>query len=357
MKRIIFWCPGGGGEEWAPPVLNTTGIGGSETAVVKIAEQFAGAGWTTDVYCHAGRYEGEYDGVGYWEPERLEGGTNADVLVVWRNPAAHSIPITATQRVLWCHDVAYGPGVAGDMRVWDRVLGVSAHHANHLGRVYGLQADKMDFVPNGIDPARFVDTGRKIPGRCVYASSPDRGLDILLDLWPKIIGDETFPELHIAYGWENFDIGIRHGRRDLAALKERIEKQISNTPQVVWRGRLPQNELAQLYGESVAWLYPTAFFETSCISAAEAMAGGCVPVCSAVGALRETVGDGGVVVTGPNGTRSNPYSSAWRDFWVQCVQGVVFETNLRLTLAAQARQRAQSLTWEHAFARWLQILE
>src|SRR6185295_2664932 len=128
--RIIFWC-GRGVQEWAPPVLNTTGIGGSETAVVKIAERFARDGWRVDVYTSAGRYEGEHDGVGYWEPGRLGAGESADVLVSWRQPALR-LPIQSRASVLWCPDWAGGDAWIGHLAHWDRVLGVSATHANFL---------------------------------------------------------------------------------------------------------------------------------------------------------------------------------------------------------------------------------
>jgi tetratricopeptide (TPR) repeat protein len=69
QPRIVFWC-GRAMEPWAPPKLNETGIGGSETAVVEIARRFARDGWRVDVYNSPGPYEGLHDGVGYWEPER-----------------------------------------------------------------------------------------------------------------------------------------------------------------------------------------------------------------------------------------------------------------------------------------------
>ena len=355
--RIVFYC-GRTIEEFAPPKLNETGIGGSETAVVKIAERFARDGWRVDVFTSAGRYEGEHDGVGYWEPSRLGPDERADVFVSWRQPKMEVGRRIGYVNVLWCHDLNSGSDEAGWHHVWDRVLGVSAYHRDHLTEVYGLPSDKVSYVPNGVSLDRFDPTIKKVKGRCVYASSPDRGLLTLLRLWPRIIGNEKKPELHVAYGFDNIDKHIASGRSDLAQFKDECLSLIEKTPQVVFRGRLPQDELARLYCESYALLNPGDFIETSYIGAMEAMAGGCIPVTSSVGATKETVGDGGLVVWGPNRTRSNPYSPAWRDFFVHCARGVLFEVNTRKILESRARERAKSLTWDNSYERhWKPLVE
>lgn len=353
--RILFFC-GRSVEPWGPPKLNETGIGGSETAVVHIAQRFADDGWRVDVYGGPGKYEGVHGGVGYWEASRLGKDERADVFVSWRQPAAIELPVQAPVKVVWLHDHDAGPNAREHLLRFDRVLGVSAYHAAFLADAYDLPPGLADHVPNGIDLERFAAPVKKVPQRCVYASSPDRGLLLLLKLWPRIVGDEQRPELHVGYGFDNIEKWINAGRHDLAQFKAECQRLISETKGVVYRGRMPQDELARLYQESVCWLYPTDFLETSCISAMEAMAGGCIPVTSSAGALKETVGSGGLVVYGPGKTRSNPYSPAWQDFYVKCAQGALFETNNRLTLSAAARERAKAFTWDASYGRWAKLV-
>lgn len=352
QPRIAFWC-GRSAEHWAPPSLNTTGIGGSETAVVKIAERFARDGWRVDVYNEPDYLEGEYEGVGYWGLSRLAVAETADVLVSWRNPEAHQLPVQRRLSLLWCHDLNRGPGQGDALGKWDTVLGVSAWHAAYLSQVYGI--DNVDCVPNGIDLDRFPAKVKKVPFRCVYASSPDRGLARLLQMWPTVVANEPAAELHIAYGWETFDKYIQMGRHDLAQQKQEVIGLLERTPQVVWRGRLPQDELARLYQESYLWLYPTSFLEVSCISAMEAMAGGAVPVTSAAGALRETIGGAGLIVDG------NTYTQAWKDFWCLCARSALLSPEVRLPLAAKGRERAKALSWDASYEQWkgitVQLLE
>lgn len=346
QPRIVFWC-GRALEEWSPLSLNTTGIGGSETAVVEIAKRFAAAGWRVDVFNGAGRYEGVYDSVGYWDPERYDVGTPSELFVSWRQP--RMLYPNARKGVLWCHDLNYGPQT--DLLAFDKVLGVSAWHAGMLRNYYGLAEDRVDYVPNGIDLSRFSGGAIKMPMRCVYASSPDRGLIQLLRLWPKVVEAEPGATLDIAYGWDNIDKAISAGRADLGAFKARVEQQLERTPNVRWLGRLPQDQLAALYQSAHVWAYPTDFLEVSCISAMEAMAGGAVPVTSAVGALSETVGDAGILIPGM------PHSRTWGETYVNALLGVLTDPQVCMPLVYRARKRSEAYTWDAAFGRWTGIVE
>lgn len=352
QPKIVFWC-NRSLEPWAPPTLTTTGIGGSETAVIKIAERFSRAGWLVDVYNGADYMEGEYDGVGYWDPERLGSGETCDVFVSWRQPSAHSMPVEARQKVLWCHDLNYGPGAADDFPKWDRALGVSHWHEQMLERYYPFSvrdlAPEYGFVPNGVDLERFPDA-KKVPWRCVYASSPDRGLGKVLELWPRILKAEPEAELHLAYGWENIDRMIASGRSDLVPFREQMTRMIEQTERVVWRGRLPQDELATLYAESWLWLYPADFLEVSCISAMEAMAGGAIPVAVKAGALPETIGDAGLLVPGPIQSR------AFNDVFPKVASGAMMDEGMRREYERRGRERALGFTWDAALDRWLAVL-
>lgn len=340
QPHAVFFC-GRAPERWYPGTLNTTGIGGSETAVVEIARRFAADGWRVDVYNDAGPHEGIYDEVGYWDSLRWDN-QPVDLLVSWRRP---SLDNSGAHRgkLLWCHDLNYGPGAAEGMRAWDRVMGVSAWHAGMLRRYYDLPAEAVAFVPNGIDLGRFAQPIKKVPFRAVYASSPDRGLAQLLRMWPSISSSEQSAELHVGYGWENVDSAIERGDKQLAAFKAEMVRLIERTPGVVWRGRLPQDQLARLYAEAVAWLYPSHFLEVSCISAMEAMAGGAVPVTSAAGALKETVGPGGLIVPG------NVYGRPWGYTYIQIARAVLFETNTRRIGEALARERGATFSWDAAY--------
>jgi glycosyltransferase involved in cell wall biosynthesis len=343
QPRIIFYC-GRSVEPWAPPVLNTTGIGGSETAVIKIADKFSRDGWRVDIYNEPDKYEGEYDGAGYWGCNRLHASESAEVFVSWRNPQAGSAPIQRKLSLLWCHDLNQGPSAADDFHRWDMVLGVSKWHASYLSQVYGVRADVVAHVPNGIDLDRFDISHSRVPFRCVYTSSPDRGLERLLAVWPEIVKNEPTAELHVAYGWDTIDKYIAMGHSDLIQTKQRIQDTIKHTPNVVWVGRLPQDKLAKLFCSSYLWLYPADFLEVSCITAMESMASGCIPVVSSSGALPETIAAGGLIVPG------NVYTRSWREYYSYVVKGALHSIDTRRVYSKAGVERSKELTWDISYS-------
>lgn len=344
--KIIFLV--GGQEAWAPPSVHTTGIGGSETAVIHIARLFSQAGWKVEVYGRPDYLEGYYDNVAYLDVKRLPADATCDVFVSWRQPEAWQVTVTARTKICWCHDLNYGPGAGEHLARYDRVLGVSLWHQQYLETAYNLT--NVGFVPNGIDLSLFDPTVPKVPFQCVWSSSPDRDLDLLLSLWPRLTATEPEATLQVAYGWQGIDARINAGDQNAAAFKDRLTRKMDSLSGVTWHGRLGQDALARMKCQSWLAPYPTSFLEVSAISMIENMAAGCVPVTSAAGALPETIGDAGYVVPGA------PHSPVTHDMVVRVCQAVLGEANARVSKVLAGRERAKAFTWERSFARWQEIV-
>lgn len=348
-ERLTIIC-GGSLEPWGPPSLNEGGIGGSETAVVEIAKRFARDGWRVDVYAAPGKYEGEYDGAGFWDFHRYVPSEPSRLWVSWRHPDLIRLDnIVAEQKALWCHDLHFGPDMGKEMHDWEeqgQIWGVSDWHAEMLNRYYGLS--KASWVPNGVDLARFEGERKRKPFQVIYSSSPDRGLAVLLNIWRRVVEVNPDAKLLIAYGWNNIDTMIARGDSDLAAFKADILRKLKETPNVEWLGRLPQNKLADLFSESYCWAYPTTFLEVSCITAMEAMAAGCAPVVSTAGALPTTIGKAGMFV--PGVVTSPP----WQQFYARVLVGMMSDRTLRQGFSDAGRERAKQLTWDAAYEVWRQ---
>lgn len=266
-------------EKWADPTPETKGIGGSETAVVEMSRRLSREGWRVLVYNDCGALEGPHGGVMYvdWERFRPGDAKGAELFISWRNPLAlQSRDIgKARQTWLWCHDLNYGdsltPKIAANL---DTVMAVSGWHRDYLEMCYPFlkacpeqgRRGKVGVLPNGVNPSRFSGQGKveKVAFKCVYSSSPDRGLVQLLQMWPAMKAIEPAAQLHIFYGWENIDKAIAMGHHDLIALKTYVQKLIGSLKDVHWRGRLSQTELAREFMEADLWLYPTHFLETFC---------------------------------------------------------------------------------------------
>jgi glycosyltransferase involved in cell wall biosynthesis len=164
----------------------------------------------------------------------------------------------------------------------------------------------------------------------VYSSSPDRGLDVIFEMWPAI--RETAqeagvkkPQLHFAYSPIYFQFRDSGAFPHLQGFHTKLQKLEADAGEgLVNHGSLSQPELAGLFRESMIWSYPSwhssgncPFPEISCIGAMEAQAAGCIPVTLDHGALKETVVGGDLLEPDEDMGR---LSALWRErFVASCV--------------------------------------
>jgi 2-polyprenyl-3-methyl-5-hydroxy-6-metoxy-1,4-benzoquinol methylase/glycosyltransferase involved in cell wall biosynthesis len=278
---VVIYC-GPGLEDWNPDQIDREGLGGSETAVVKLAEELVKKNLRVMVY---GPSEGVWNGVYYRHYSKFHPQNPIFTFIAWRNPTMFDLPLNAQVKYLWAHDTDFGEGLTEERaNKIDGVMALSTWHVEHLSKTYPFLGDKLFIVGNGIDPERFAGTEDRIPTRFAYCSSPDRGLEQALDYWPKVRKAIPDAELHIFYGWINYD-KMRRGRE----FKNYIGK-LADQPGVVWRGRVGQKELARELMKCGGFFYPGPhpFEETFCIAALEAQAAGAYPVTRDNGALTET---------------------------------------------------------------------
>jgi len=297
---VVIYC-GPGLEEWTPEQIDRQGLGGSETAAVKLAEELVSRGLRVMVY---GPSEGIWGGVFYRHYSKYNPTSPVFLTISWRNPALFDLPINSHLKYLWMHDTDAGPNLTEERAAKvDAVMALSDWHISHLVEMYPFLDGKCFIVGNGIDADRFTETVDRNVHKFVYTSSPDRGLEQALNYWPKIREQLPDAEFHVMYGWENFDKmgGPRDYQRHIMGL--------ASQPGVVWRGRMGQKELARELMQASVMFYPGphTFDETFCIAALEAQAAGCVPVTRDNGALPETNSRGVLV---PNDAQESEWVDA-----------------------------------------------
>jgi glycosyltransferase involved in cell wall biosynthesis len=260
-------------EQWDATTPSTTGIGGSETAVVEMAKRLVDRGCRVRVFCNCPE-PGIYDGVEYRNLSDIDAVSSCDLLIAWRY-AAHLENVPARVKWIWAHDTQIAATNEWNLHLADRVLALSDWHAKELAQKYPAASAKITKTRNGIDLARFAITGdmHRNPRRALYTSSHDRGLAQLLDLWPRVRAEVPDAELHVFYAQPD---------------------DVPDVEGVVYRGRANQIDLAREMLAAGVWVHPSwcpngdAWTETSCIGAMEAQAAGMRLVCTPHGALGET---------------------------------------------------------------------
>lgn len=130
----------------------------------------------------------------------------------------------------------------------------------------------------------------KKPNSIGYFSSYDRGLECLLDMFPKIREQVPDATLDIYYGWNVFDAYHAKNPQKMKWKWQMIRKMAQEG--VTEHGRVDHQQLADAMKEIKVWAYPTEFTEIHCITALKAQEAGCIPVTTNVGALQETVVNG-----------------------------------------------------------------
>jgi 2-polyprenyl-3-methyl-5-hydroxy-6-metoxy-1,4-benzoquinol methylase len=296
---------GQGLEAWDPTTPDETGLGGSETWAAKVARELRAMGHPVVVYAAT---SGVWDGVIYrdaalFDPQAPFLGERAWLCIVSRHLEMLDERPNAEHVAFIAHDTDYGDAL-NQQRLdnLDVYAVMSRWQEEHTFEVYesaGLSGlfQKIKVIQNGIEPSFFEGEEARQPHSFLWASSPDRGLDRLLEWWPSI--REMWPDasLSIAYGWQNVD-ALSNQRPWLQPFKQRV-LELSRQPGVKWIGRIGQKALAREWMKTQFWLYPSRlpeelgggpWHETFCITALEAAAGGCVGIFPDVGALHERPG-------------------------------------------------------------------
>lgn len=337
--EICIYCPRSV-EFWAPPSLDKGGIGGSETAVVWLAKELTKLGNTVTVYNYCGNMAGKYDGVTYknfWEWNHND---VFNILISWRYPELFDLKIDAALKCLDLHDVMSPHDFPKERQ--ERIDKIFVKTKYHRTLFPNVPDEKFVVISNGIDLDRFTKNIERQEGRCIYSSSANRGLDIILKNWPKIRAEVPKAELHVYYGWKTFYELEKHNPERVKWMRK-VQEDMKQ-PGIIDHGRVGQAELAEEMMKSDIWLYPTYFEEINCITALENQAAGCVPVVTNYAALVETVADSAYKV------RGDIHNPKVQEQWVtQAIQAL---KENKEQLRKELKGFAKSYSWSEIAKQW-----
>jgi glycosyltransferase involved in cell wall biosynthesis len=270
-------------------------------------------GHAVRVYGHLDRDPFSFGERGQWFDRRDFLDLECDVLIMSRYPASVDAQVKARARILWVHDVHCGTDMTpARAQRMDRIWCLTGWHRSYFMAAYPwVQPDKVVVIRNAIDPdvwARPEGVVRNMH-RAVYSSSPDRGLPLALELWPRVREQVPDAELHVYYGWDNWlKVAELTGDEAMAKTARELLDRAKSTEGVVVHGRVNERELAREFWSSGVWAYPTWWLETSCITAMQAQAAGLRIVTSAIAGLNETVQIGVLL---PEEYGSQDYRKRW----------------------------------------------
>lgn len=176
-----------------------------------------------------------------------------------------------------------------------------------------------------------------------YGSSYDRGLDILLSMWPKI--KELYPDvtLDVCYGWDLFDKGYANNPERMN-WKAKIDA-LMRQPGITHHGRVGKEDLQKIRSKCGIWVYPTYFAEINCITALEAQHDELVPVTMDDFALKESVG-AGIKIGG------DIYDIETKEKFLQALLKLLGDTATWEKESRKAREFAKGYEWDKIAKEW-----
>ena len=204
------------------------------------------------------------------------------------------------QSYIWAHDtelISYGSSLDATqiLTKWNNHINgcicLTEWHQKVFIEKYPILTNKINIINNGIDINSFKKFNKpnKIKNKFIYTSRPERGLNLLLNLWQQILAKIPDATLSIS-SYVNFP-----STPEDVLLKNIID----NTDSITYLGNLNVNKLYEEMSSSEYWLYPTHYPETSCITALEMLMSEVICLYYPVAGLPYTIDKYGIQVS-PN---------------------------------------------------------
>lgn len=376
-KDLVIYC-GNTSFTWNPELFKTKGFGGSEEAVIHLANEFAKLGWNVTVYNNCGHKSLTYYSLiptidsgsltykPFWEFNYRD---KQDVVILWRWAKPLDAEINADKIFIDCHDVvSEGEFTPKRLAKLTKIMLKSKFQREFLPNI---PDNKISIIPNGLEIYRD-ESIKKDPYLIINTSSPDRCMDILPKLFKEVKKRVPQARLQWAYGWDGFKNSNMYDLKKIAWMEE-TKKAITESG-IEDLGRITQEEVGKLYQKASIFAYPTEFAEIDCISVKKAQAAGAFAITTDFGALEESNQWGTKVhSTKTKDNWNKPYQfhfgledeKAQKEWVDAVVKALTFYDNKGYvqpdywTIEAQVKRNnwVKELSWSKIAAKWDDILK
>ena len=366
-------------EIWNPESVKKTGIGGSEEAVINVSNVLSELGYNVTVYNSCGHKAQKFGKVLYrpfWEYNPRD---KTDITIAWRSPILYDHEVNSTQKYVWLHDtVNQNEFTRKRLDNFDKIFVLSDFHRSLYP---GIENEKFVLTSNGLLPEQFdnwkcpncsntkiiVDDDKylceqcgyhsdieepfqiikRIPGRMIYTSAPERGLDLLLNLWPEIRKKVPEATLAVYYGWTVWD-AVYTTDQEQQEWKKKILELLKQPGIVSEYKRISHEEIAKEMMRSEVFVYPSEFSEINCISLQKAQAAGAIPVTTDFSAVKQ-MNVKGIQVHGSDIYTNKKLQEEWLNQVIKLLKDQKRQEKIRKDMISFAKQE---FSWKKTCAGW-----
>jgi predicted O-methyltransferase YrrM/tetratricopeptide (TPR) repeat protein len=336
--KVLCIVADGGWSEWSGKDILTSGVGGSETWVIEMARNVP-PDTRVIVFCKCKESE-MFENVGYNPIDMFYNFISNNVVdycIISRY--TQYVPVALRGHALNVgiifHDLL---GMETVIPIHDKLkwmFCLTDWHSNYIKNKFPQLQSTVKTLNYGV--SEKVRHGTKIKNSFIYSSFPNRGLIVLLKMWPRI--HRKFPDAvlniycDVDGKWVN-DV-VPQEMKDIKILLK------INKKGIVYHGWVSKDTLSKAWETAEYWLYPCKFEETFCLTALEAAASKTFAVTNNLAALSETVGDRGLIVHG------NPLEQKWQDEVVSRLAEYMSGSLSSDELVDKNYKWSQTLTWKN----------
>jgi glycosyltransferase involved in cell wall biosynthesis len=290
--------------------LSKRGLGGSESAVIRMAQELTKIGFDVTVYndCESDDSRpGMYDGVNYLPISNANKLSSQyhDICIVSRSikPIAEdwSVIVKAKHVCLWMHDtfcegddqIEYLINIGKLQEIFtlsDWHTGYVTHCSHGSRRNYDILKNHIFMTRNGIGNMNpgWIDVREKDPNLFVFNASVTKGMvPLVKQIWPQVKARIPNAKLKIIGGYYKF----REAAGPDQQQKDWTEMMTQYGGDIEFTGVITQQEISNILCKASYMIYPAGFPETFGISTLEALAHNVPLITCRFGALEETAID------------------------------------------------------------------
>ncbi len=207
-------------------------------------------------------------------------------------------------------------------------------HKNHISDIYSSLQNKIFTINNGIELNNFPNPDSKIKNTFIYTSRSERGLKRVLELWESISKNITDAHLSIS----SYNVFPDPKNKD----DSMIEGEIKKYSNITHLGKLNEKELYSLMNRSEYWLYPTDFYETSCITAMEMLKSRVICLYYPIGGLVDTINNHGIQLV--------------RGKEVNQIVSLIEDDSHKQLIVTKGEKYANTCSWENRYKQWANLV-
>jgi glycosyltransferase involved in cell wall biosynthesis/tetratricopeptide (TPR) repeat protein len=360
-KKKVNIYTGPAWEKWNRDTVDK-GMAGSETWAAELGAELSKRGLEVTIYNDCVEHgEVDKDGVAYKHYSKILEEVQyewIDYTILSRTVGPAGAKLRTGRIDVMVHDIWVSSDKNTDMKqsIVSKYHCLSDWHIDFFKNHHGVKEEKMALTANGVRSELYaeVDSVQK-KNKIFYSSSPDRGLIHLLRMWPRLREEIPDLELAVAYGFLNWESAVKN-RNDQNEMRELQEiKDLMQQEGINYLDRVDKKTLARHQMESKAWLYPTHFSETFCITAVEAGMAKNAIVTSPYAGITTTLGNSPIYITGPDEVPEHawPRTQEFQEKFIAEAVKVLKDDSYREECAERVYQKVKHYTWENVAEMWM----